>query len=133
MRFPAWTFPGYTFYRNRQIPKDISQKPVTERTFFPKSVFHNFFIFVFIFHYFFQFFMILFHFFNDFLPFFIISFQFFTGSVFFSFFHDFFVVFSRVRLAIRSTSFHNFPQNLQNHCILNGSQCGAPFHITTSF
>ncbi len=26
-------FPGYTFYRNGQIPKDISQKSVAELTF----------------------------------------------------------------------------------------------------
>ncbi len=32
-----WTFPKYAFYRNEQIPKDISQKQITERT-FPKWV-----------------------------------------------------------------------------------------------
>ncbi len=51
MRFPEWTFSEYTFYRNAQIPKDISRKPTARRTFcilvfIIFLFFHIFFIFI---------------------------------------------------------------------------------------
>ncbi len=62
MRFPEWTFNKYIFYWNVRIPKDISRKPIAERTFL-ELVFPNFFS---VFHNFLKFFHHFFHFFHDF-------------------------------------------------------------------
>ncbi len=89
MRLSEWTFPEYIFYQNWWIPTDISQKPVTKRT-FPKSVFYIFFLF---FHNFINFSTIFFHNFFSFFTILLIFLQFFF--IFHNFIH-FFTIFWRV-------------------------------------